>query len=73
MKGYKQVEGSADLLRTPSGNIINTNLRALQKAKLKKKKELDQTNKINTLEDEVKTIKEQLDKIIGILSKDENH
>ena len=68
---FIKIEGNPDLCRDADTNaIINKNAGALEKAKAMKQKRLSDKNRLDTLEKDVSSMKNTLDKIFDMLTKE---
>lgn len=59
------VEGYPNLYRnTETGTLINTDYAAVERAKLKKKKRIEEKERIKNLEDKINSLESKLDLIL---------
>jgi hypothetical protein len=67
---YLKIEGHDNLLRDPNTNsIVNTNMAEYQEYIMRKKSKTEDNQKIQTLETDVASMKDDLDEIKNLLRK----
>ena len=66
MAKYIKIEGEQDLVKDKeTGAIINTNMDSLSAYKQKRKKDIDQKNRIDRMENDIGDIKSMLKELIN--------
>jgi tetrahydromethanopterin S-methyltransferase subunit B len=66
MAKYIKIEGEQDLVKDKeTGAIINTNMDSLSAYKQKRKKDIDQKNRIDKMENDIGDIKSMLKELIN--------
>jgi len=66
MAKYIKIEGEQDLVKDKeTGAILNTNMDSLSAYKQKRKKDIDQKNRIDRMENDIGDIKSMLKELIN--------
>ena len=66
MTEYIKIEGEQDLVKDKeTGAILNTNINSLRAYKQKRKKDIDQKNRIDRMETDIGDIKSMLKELIN--------
>ena len=66
MAEYFKIEGEQDLVKDKeTGAILNTNMDSLSAYKQKRKKDIDQKNRIDRMENDIGDIKSMLKELIN--------
>tara|TARA_B110000503_G_C7148046_1_gene413857 strand:- start:295 stop:501 length:207 start_codon:yes stop_codon:yes gene_type:complete len=66
MTEYIKIEGEQDLVKDKeTGAILNTNINSLSAYKQKRKKDIDQKNRIDRMETDIGDIKSMLKELIN--------